>query len=214
MNKKNREQVIFPSVIARNQAELDKVLKKLRGVSPNIHLDVVDGTFAPGHSLDFPFRLPPHRHYRAHLMIENPEPWIKKNIHHIELFIPHFEEIKDPFKYIAWMKRLKRKVAWAILPETKVTVLEPYLRRVDQVLILTVHPGFYGGKYLKSELNKIKLIKTINPAIQIIVDGGMNPRTIREAARKGADLFVSGSYVTGSKDPKGAITTLQKSIRL
>ncbi len=214
MNKKNREQVIFPAVIARTQAELDEVLKRLRGVGPGIHLDVVDGKFAPNHSLDFPFRLSPYYKYRAHLMIKHPEKWIKKNLNCIDLFIPHFEEIKDISHYFTWMKKIKRKVALAILPETNVSSLKPYLSKIDYILILTVHPGFYGGKYLKSELDKIQLIKKINPAIQIIVDGGMNPRTIQEAARKGADLFVSGSYVTGSKDPKRALTTLQKSVRL
>ncbi len=205
-------QFIFPSIIAKNQRELDAELKKLKGAAKTLHLDVVDGKFAPNRSLEFPFKLSKYYTYQAHLMIQKPEAWIKKNLHKIDLFIPHFEAIHYHSRYILWMKKMKKKVAFAILPQTTARHLQEHLPYLDYVLILTVHPGFYGNKYLTSELKKIKQIKKINPNIKVIVDGGMNPKTIRGAQRAGADLFVSGSYVTESDNPKKAMNELRRAL--
>lgn len=205
-------QLIFPSLIAKNQLELNVELNKLKGAAQTLHLDIVDGKFAPNRSLEFPFKLSKEHKYQAHLMIEKPEVWIKKNLGKIDLFIPHFEAIHYHSRYILWMKKLKKKVAFAILPETTIEHLKEHLPSIDYILILTVHPGFYGSRYMPEELRKIKLIKKINPKVRIIVDGGMNPQTIRDAKKAGADLFVSGSYVTERDDPKKRMKELVKAI--
>lgn len=206
-------QLIFPAIIAKNQPELDAELKRLKGAAKTLHLDIVDGKFAPNRSLEFPFKLNSNYKYQAHLMIQKPELWIKKNLHRIDLFIPHFEAIHYHSRYILWMKKMKKKVAFAILPKTTVEHLQEHLPYLDYVLILTVHPGFYGSKYLASELQKIKPIKKINPKVKVIVDGGMNPKTILEAAKAGGDLFVSGSYTMRNHSPKKAMEELMAVIR-
>ena len=101
----------------------------------------------------------------------------------------------------------------ALKPETKVKEVKDFLKDVDYVLILTVHPGFYGAKFLSAPLKKIKQIKKINPKIKIIVDGGMDPKTIKKAVKAGADLFVSGSYVTKAENPKERIKILLSSLK-
>lgn len=206
-------QLIFPSIIARNQSELDTEFARLKGVAKTLHLDIVDGKFAPNRSLEFPFKLSPHYKYQAHLMIQKPELWIKKNLNRIDLFIPNFEAIHYHSRYILWMKRMKKRVAFAILPQTTVEHLKEHLPYMDYVLILTVHPGFYGSRYMPDELRKIKPIKKINPKVQVIVDGGMNPKTIRDAQKAGADLFVSGSYTMKNHSPKKALGELMDAIR-
>ncbi len=205
-------QILFPAVIAKNQAQLRAVLTKLQGAAKTLHLDVVDGKFAPNHSLKFPFTLSARFQYQAHLMIKHPEKWIKKNLQRVKLFIPHFESIHYHSRYILWMRKMKKEVAFAILPQTNVEHLKEHLPYLDYVLILTVHPGFYGSKYLASELKKIKPIKRINPRVKVIVDGGMNPTTIKKAARYGADFFISGSYVTESDNPRRAMKELGRAI--
>ncbi len=204
--------LIFPAIIAENKRELDAELKRLQGVARTLHLDIIDGKFAPNRSLKFPFKLKKEYKYQAHLMIQKPEAWIKKNLKRIDLFIPHFEAIHYHSRYILWMKMMKKKIAFAILPQTTVEHLKEHLPYMDYVLILTVHPGFYGSKYLASELKKIKAIKKINSKVKVIVDGGMNPITIKEAKKAGADLFVSGAYVTKSDDPKQRIKELMNTI--
>ncbi|MDO8656298.1 MAG: hypothetical protein Q7K45_03590 [Nanoarchaeota archaeon] len=205
-------QLIFPAIIAKNQRELDAEIKKLKGTGKTLHLDIVDGKFAPNRSLEFPFKLNQQYKYQAHLMIQKPELWIKKNMQRIDLFIPHFEVIHYHSRYILWMKKMKKKIAFAILPQTTVEHLKEHLPYIDYVLILTVHPGFYGSKYLASELKKIKSIKKINPKVKIIVDGGMNPKTIQEAKKAGADLFVSGSYITESDNPTKRMKELMEAL--
>ena len=193
---------IIPSIIAQNQQELDTSLAEWKGLSSILHLDIVDGKFAPNHSLNFSFKIPHRFKYQAHLMMKNPEPWIKRHLNKIDLFIPHFEAIHNHSRYILWMKQMKKKVAFAILPQTQITHLKEHLPDLDYLLILTVHPGFYGSKYLKEELLKIKKIKTINPKIKVIVDGGMNPKTIKNARKAGGDVFVSGSYLQNGEPKK------------
>lgn len=205
-------QLIFPAIIAKHQRELNLEMKRLQGVARTLHLDIIDGKFAPNRSLEFPFKLKKEYKYQAHLMIQKPEVWIRKNLRRIDLFIPHFEAIHYHSRYILWMRKMKKRVAFAILPQTTVEHLKEHLLYLDYVLILTVHPGFYGSRYLASELKKIKSIKKINPKVQVIVDGGMNPITIKQAAKAGADLFVSGSYTMKNHSPKKAIEELMEAL--
>ena len=199
--------------MAKSQKELNADFRKLKGVVKELHLDIVDGKFAPNKTLQFPFRLNHNFKYNVHLMIKNPEKWIKKNWQRVDLVIPHFEELKDVEEYIGWAKSKKKKVVFAILPGTNIEKIKKWLPCVDYVLILTVKPGFYGSKFLPRVLIKVKKIKKINPKIKIIVDGGMGPETIGQAKKSGADYFVSGSYVTKADKLKQRINKLKKILR-
>jgi len=205
--------LIHPAIIAKSQSELLVETRKVRGLVKHLHLDVVDGKFAPNHSLHFPFQLPTGFTYSAHLMIKEPEAWIARQGKKIRLCIPHVEALNDVPAYIQKMRRSRRKIALALLPETPVSRIVPFLPYMDNVLILTVHPGFYGSPFLPQTLRKILVIKAKDPRCKVIVDGGMNPRTIKKAARVGADYFVSGSYIWNATSPKKALQKLQASLR-
>ena len=199
--------------MSKNQKELNAYLKELKGVSKTLHLDVVDGKFADSKALWFDFKLSHNFEYNVHLMIKNPEKWIKNHIlkkGKINLFIPHFEELKNVDDYIRWMKKEKKKVAFAIKPETKIKGLKPYLNKVDYILILTVHPGYYGSKFLPRNLRKIKQIKKINPNIKVIVDGGVKDKTIKRFKRYNPDFLISGSYIKDAVNKKAAINYLMR----
>ncbi|MBT4936172.1 hypothetical protein HOL21_00855 [Candidatus Woesearchaeota archaeon] len=203
---------ITPSIMAKNQRELDASLTKLKNVIKTVHLDIVDGKFAKNKVMTFPFRLKKEFQYIAHLMVKNPEKWIEKNGKKVDIYIPHIEEIKNIGEYITKTRKLKRKVAFALLPETKVKQIASYLKKIDYVLILTVHPGFYGSRYLPSNLRKVKIIKKINPKTKVIVDGGMNPKRVKKAVTKGVDIIVSGNYVMGSDNVKERLIKLREKI--
>ncbi|MBI2112530.1 hypothetical protein HYT52_03280 [Candidatus Woesearchaeota archaeon] len=205
------EDNIWPSIVAKNQVELNALLKKLRGVSKILHLDIVDGNFAPNYSLDFNFKLSHNFNYVAHLMIKHPEEWIKRYGAKVKWYIPHLEALSDIKAYIKSQKDLKKKVSLAILPETKIKIIKPFLLDIDYLLILTVHPGFYGSKYLIRNW-KIKRIKRLNHSMKIIVDGGMNPKTIVAAKKAGADYFISGSYISKADNPKERMKELKQSL--
>ena len=202
---------IWPSIVVKNQVELNALLKKLRGVSKTLHLDIVDGKFAPNYSLNFNFKLSPNFNYVAHLMIKHPQQWIKRYGAKVQWYIPHLEALSDIKAYIKSQKDLKKKVALAILPETTVKTIKPFLLEIDYLLVLTVHPGFYGSKYLVRN-RKIRAIKKFNPRIKIIDDGSMNLKTIRSAKKAGADYFISGSYVSKADNPKERMKELKQSL--
>ncbi len=199
--------------MSKSQKELAQDFKNLKGAAKILHLDVVDGKCAKNKTFQFPFKLNKQFNYQAHLMIKNPERWIWENLKKINLFIPHFEEIKQPEKYIKWIKSKKKKIAFAIRPETKIKKLEHLLLKLNYLLILTVKPGFYGSRFLSRNLKKIKQAKKLNPKIKIIVDGGMSPRTIKQAKKAGADFFVSGSYTTKADNPGERIKSLMKAMK-
>ena len=203
------KQKVFPSVMAKSQQELDTMLKNLSGVAKYLHLDVADGKFVPNTSLWFPFRLSKKFKYIAHLMIRDPERWIYKHGKKVEFCIVQAEAV-DVADYVKKTKLQKKKIAFALNPETKVSKIKNYLSSIDYVLILTVHPGFYGAKYLKAPLKKIAEIKKMNAKVKIIVDGGMNPQTVKDAAKAGADYIVSGSFITKAEKPKERMKLMGK----
>ena len=196
--------------MAKSQGEMSGLFKKLEGVATQLHLDVADGKAVPGTSLDFPLRLSSKYSYNAHLMIKKPEKWIEKYGHRMKVCTPQVEEISDIVEYISWMKEKNQKIGFALKPETPYSIIKPFMDDIDVVLILTVHPGFYGAKYLKSPLKKVRQIRKDYPNIEIIVDGGMNPATIKDAFEAGASSVVSGSYISKSDNPKKAMMNLKK----
>lgn len=203
------KQKAFPSVMASSQRELDIMLHNLEGVASHLHLDVADGKFVSSKSLWFPFKLSSRFKYIAHLMVKDPEKWIAKHGKKVTFYIVQAEAV-NLVSYIKSTRSKKKKVALALNPETKVSKIKPYLPSIDYVLILTVHPGFYGAKYLKYPLRKIAEIKKINPKVKVIVDGGMNPKTVKDASKAGADQIVSGSFITKAEKPKERMRELQK----
>ncbi len=205
------QQKVFPSIMAKSQKELDHLLKNVHGVAKYLHLDVADGKFVHNTSLWFPFKLSKKFKYIAHLMVAEPNNWIRKHGKKVEFCIVQAEAVKIP-SYIKKTKLLKKKVAFALKPETRVGKIKNYLKEIDYVLILTVHPGFYGAKYLQYPLKKIAAIKKINPKIKIIVDGGMNPNRVKEVVKAGADYIVSGSFITKAEKPKERMRMLEKNV--
>lgn len=206
-------QRIIPSIMAKNQKELHSQLKIIKQISKNAHLDVSDGHFAPSKVLWFKFKLVKKIAYSVHLMVENPEWWIKHHLDTFDLFLPHIERLRDINHYYEWITKQKKPFCFALLPETKISSVKRYVKLAHTILILTVHPGFYGSKFLPSQIKKIKKIKKINPSVTIIVDGGMNPKTILKAKKAGGDLFISGSFVMKSDDPKKAMKELNKLVK-
>ncbi|PIN73949.1 hypothetical protein COV20_02445 [Candidatus Woesearchaeota archaeon CG10_big_fil_rev_8_21_14_0_10_45_16] len=202
---------IYPSVMGKSQKEIDLLFSKLKGTAEVLHLDVADGRFVPNKSLWFPFKLSSSFRYNAHLMVEKPLEWVEKQGRKVDLVIIH-PEVGDISKVISLLRKEKKRVGIALKPETSVVSVKKYLTLVDYVLVLTVHPGFYGAKYLKAPLRKIRQIKKINPKVKVIVDGHMNPETVKDAVKAGADDIVSGSFVSRSDDPKKAMKELRKAV--
>jgi len=205
--------VIIPAVIAKTQQELDEILSKIKDHAQLLQLDVMDSKFVPSNSLDFDFKLPEKKYqFEAHLMIEAPEKWIDENWNKVDTIIAHFESAENPGRLIESVKNKEKKVALALNPETDVEQIKDYLNDLDQVLVMTVHPGFYGSKFLPETLDKIRKLRELQPELDIEVDGGIKPETIEVVSKAGANMFVSGSYLVNAENIRERIDILKNKV--
>ena len=209
----NLKKNIIPAIIAKNQDELEEKIKKVADFVDIIQLDFMDGKFVPNNSIDFDFKLPEQKcKFESHLMINNPEKWIENNASKVDTVLVHYESINDPMAIIHQVKDKNKKVGFVLNPETPISKIENYLDHLDQVLIMTVNPGFYGSPFLPDMIEKISYLRKIKPDLDIEVDGGIVPNTIGLVDRAGANMFVSGSYIVKSKNVEESIFNLKKSI--
>ncbi|MFQ6069813.1 MAG: ribulose-phosphate 3-epimerase [Candidatus Aminicenantales bacterium] len=205
--------IIIPAVISRTQEELDTILKKIGSSADLLQLDIMDGKFVPSTSLNFNFEIPQDRFsYEAHLMISDPETWIEKFGQKVKTIIVHLETVDNPGRFIQKIKKMGKKAALALNPETPQEALRAYVNEIDQVLIMTVHPGFYGSKFLPEMAEKIKSLRELAPELDIEVDGGINPETIELVHSAGANMFVSGSYLIKAQNLKKNMEILKNKI--
>jgi ribulose-phosphate 3-epimerase len=206
-----RKNIIIPAIIAKTQSELEEKILKVKDYVELIQLDLMDGKFVPNNSIDFNFKLPvTNCHFEAHLMIENPEHWIEKNLFKVDTILAHYETFNDPDAIIDLVKSKNKRVGFVLNPGTPIQKIEKYLNKIDQVLIMTVNPGFYGSPFLPEMLDKISELRNMKPDLDIEVDGGITPKTIQEVHKAGANMFVSGSYIIKSPNGKEAIDVIKK----
>ena len=209
----NLKKKIIPAVIAKNQDELEDRIKRVADFFDIIQLDFMDGKFVPNNSIDFDFKLPKTKcKFESHLMINNPQNWIENNALKVDTILVHYESINDSIEIINQVKDKNKKVGFVLNPETPISKIENYLDQLDQVLIMTVNPGFYGSPFLPEMIKKISDLRKIKPDLDIEVDGGIVPDTIGLVNRAGANMFVSGSYIVKSKNVEESIFNLKKVI--
>ena len=205
------KKMIIPAIIGKNQTELNDRLSRVLDFVDLVQLDVMDNKFVPNQSLNFDFKLPESNcSYEAHLMIDDPKNWIEKYIHKVDMALIHYESCKNPIELIDLVRNSNKKVGFVLNPETPVSGLSEFINEIDQVLIMTVEPGFYGSPFLPDMLEKISELRKIKPSLDIEVDGGITDKTIGLVDKAGANLFVSGSFIVKSDNVRGAINILKR----
>ena len=202
---------IIPTIIAKNQNEFDEYFERIKNFTKFIQVDIMDGKFVDNKSNWFNLKLNKKFKFEAHLMVDNPDEYIHKNYKNFDVLIPNIEKVKNAEKLINFVHNKKKKIGFAINPETSISYLLPYLDKLDRVLILTVNPGRYGAKFLNETLNKIGELRKFYKK-DIEVDGHIDEKTILLCKKAGANLFAVGSYIKNSKNVKKAINKLKKSI--
>ena len=212
--------LIAPSMLSADFGNLHRDCRRVnRSAAGWFHIDVMDGRFVPNISFGFPvckaIAEVAEKPLDAHLMIVEPWRYIERFADlGVKYLSFHYEACSERRlrECIKLVRRCGMGVGVAINPETPAEVLIPYLHAIDYVVVMGVHPGYSGQKYIPETTEKVgvlaEMIATAEADCFIQVDGGVSVQNIAELERLGAGVFVAGSAAFSSGDPKKAIRAL------
>ncbi len=210
---------IFPSILNANFDNLPGEIKRVAETADYIHLDVMDNIFVPNFTFDFD---------RASSIIDSSVLPIDVHlmVDHADIIAPryaqtnaasitfHIEATRDVASTISQVKEHGKRVGLAIKPKTPIDVIEPFLRSLDMILVMTVEPGFGGQKFMSDMMPKVKqarewLDREGLRDTWLQLDGGISLETIGIGALAGADTFVAGSAVYRAENPAVMVEELR-----
>ena len=207
---------ILPSLLAADFGRLaDEILRAEASGAEALHLDVMDAHFVPNLSFGpdvvaLAARTAPGFYRNVHLMMTRPdlylEAFAKAGAQTIQI---HVEADCDIHTELKRIRAMGLKNAIVINPETPVEHLFPYIDEIDEALVMTVHPGYGGQKFIEDCMPKVETLRRMRPNLDIMVDGGINAETALIAAKAGANQFVAGSYLFKQADMKAAVDAMR-----
>ncbi|WP_105618103.1 ribulose-phosphate 3-epimerase [Vallitalea okinawensis] len=210
---------LAPSILSADFGNLREDIKLISEAgSEYIHIDVMDGHFVPnitiGPAVVKSLRSCTDKVFDVHLMIENPDQYIKHFVDAgADIITVHQEACKHLHRTVQNIKENGVKAAVAVNPATPISTIEYVLEEVDMVLVMTVNPGFGGQKFIQSMLPKIEYLSNCiykrNLNVDIQVDGGINSSTIDEVLKVGANVIVAGSAIFNAEDVAGEISSFK-----
>ncbi len=202
--------IISPSILGGSFSNMEKTISEInKSRAEYIHFDVMDGDFVPNLTFGPQFisnlRSYSNKVFDVHLMIKRVQKFVDDYIKAGSDIISFHIEIEDDIRsLISKIKKNNVKCGIAIKPKTPWDKIEPYLDDIDQVIVMTVEPGFGGQVFMNDQINKIKkiseYIKSKNLNVKIEIDGGINYETGKTCIEVGANILVAGSFLFKQED--------------
>lgn len=206
---------IIPGILEKDWNEIEKRIELIRPFAKTIHIDILDGKFAPNTTLLDPA---PFKKYandfllEVHFMVEEPINYLKSFAGAgFKRFMGHVEKMSDQEEFVA-QGQLLGEVGLVVDGQTPFDGIRVPLDDLDCLLFMTINAGFSGQAFDIKKLEKIKTAR-LKTAIPIEVDGGINDQTIKLVKDAGANRFISTSFLFGAIDPKVQYKKLQKAIQ-
>ena len=211
--------LVAPSILAADFSRLGEEIRKVEdGGADWIHCDIMDGHFVDnisfGPAIVGFVRKQTKLPLDVHLMIEHADHYVPRFVDagansitvHVESEAKH-----DIEKTLQQIRDAKCRVGLTLNPETDFKLVEPFLDKIDMLLVMTVHPGFGGQKFREDQMEKLQRAKkwSANRKIDIEVDGGINPDTARVSIENGANILVAGTSIFRTSDYAKAIRDLR-----
>lgn len=203
---------IAPSILS---ADFSKLAQEIETVScaEYLHLDVMDGSFVPeitfGAGVVKSIRESSRQIFDVHLMVEHPETHIDSFVNAgADLITFHIEAARHAYRLIQKIHSHGIRAGVALNPATSLTTVEEILPDVEQILVMTVNPGYGGQKFIDSQLDKIRRLRARFDG-DIEVDGGINEETSKLVIEAGANILVAGSAIFGAEDRASAIRNIR-----
>lgn len=209
---------ITPSVLNADLSDLAGTLARIPS-SDAVHVDIMDNHFVPNMTFGLPvveaLRRRTELPMDIHLMVDNPDVYAPQFAElGCESVTFHAEASAAPIRLARELRRLGARASMALRPATPIEPYADMLGELDQVLLMTVEPGFGGQKFLDLVLPKIRrarrLVAATGQDIWIQVDGGVGVETIGRCAEAGADVFVAGTAVFRADDPDAMVRQLRE----
>ena len=199
------KKILSPSILSADFKKLGEELETIdKAGAEYVHVDVMDGLFVKSISFGMPViksaRSATDKVFDVHLMIEEPIRYIEDFVKAgSDIITVHVEACKDVVATLEKIKKGGVKAAITLNPPTPVSAIEPYLDKVDMVLVMSVNPGFGGQKFIPESLDKVKEIRKLLDAkgldTDIEIDGGVNAGNLASVLEAGANVIVAGSAI-------------------
>ena len=215
---------LAPSILSADFARLLEDVKKVEQAGCEyLHIDVMDGHFVPnitlGPAIVKSLRKDVNMVFDTHLMIENPDNYIKDFVDSgSDIIVVHAEACNHLHRTIQNIKSYNIKAGVALNPATPIETIKHVLEDVDMVLVMTVNPGFGGQSFIKGMIEKIEELKNLIDEkklnVDIQVDGGIKPDNIDKVVKAGANIIVAGSAIFNSDNICETVKIMRENARL